>query len=68
MHLRTTRGDPPWWNRDGFKVPRWCRRREILWAIRLSANDVLQRDIEPLPTRSVGRPANAPVVWSAGFL
>jgi hypothetical protein len=33
------------------------------YAIRLPANDVLQRDIEPLLTRPVGRPPNAPVVW-----
>ena len=26
------------------------------------------RDIEPLLTRPVGRPSNAPVVWYAGFL
>ena len=38
------------------------------YAIRLPGNDVLQRDIEPLLTRPVGRPANAPVVWYAGFL
>jgi hypothetical protein len=28
----------------------------------------LLRDIEPLLTRPVGRPSNAPVVWYAGFL
>jgi hypothetical protein len=38
------------------------------YAIRLPANDTLLRDIEPLLTRPVGRPANAPVVWYAGFL
>ena len=38
------------------------------YAIRLPANDALQRDIEPLLTRPVGRPSNAPVVWYAGFL
>src|ERR1017187_377818 len=37
------------------------------YAIRLPANDVLQREIEPLLTRPVGRPSNAPVVWYAGF-
>ena len=30
------------------------------YAIRLPANDALQRDIEPLLTRPVGRPSNAP--------
>jgi hypothetical protein len=38
------------------------------YAIRLPGNDALLRDIEPLLTRPVGRPANAPVVWYAGFL
>ena len=38
------------------------------YAIRLPANDALLRDIEPLLTRPVGRPSNAPVVWYAGFL
>ncbi len=37
------------------------------YAIRLPANDVLQREIEPLLTRPVGRPSNAPVVWYADF-
>jgi hypothetical protein len=38
------------------------------YAIRLPANDALQRDIEPLLTRPVGRPSHAPVVWYADFL
>ena len=38
------------------------------YAIRLPANDVLQRQIEPLLTRPVGRPSNAPEVWYANFL
>ena len=38
------------------------------YAIRLPANDALQRDIEPLLTRPVGRPSHTPVVWYAGFL
>jgi hypothetical protein len=38
------------------------------YAIRLPANDVLQQEIEPLLTRPVGRPSNAPVVWYADFL
>ncbi len=33
------------------------------YAIRLPANDALWRDIEPLLTQPVGRPAKAPVVW-----
>src|SRR5476649_1199074 len=38
------------------------------YAMRLPANDVLQREIEPLLTRPVGRPSNAPVVWYDDFL
>ena len=38
------------------------------YAIRLPGNDVLQREIEPLLTRPVGRPSNAPVVWYDDFL
>ena len=34
----------------------------------MPGNDALLRDTEPLLTRPVGRPANAPVVWYAGFL
>jgi hypothetical protein len=38
------------------------------YTIRLPANEVLQQEIEPLLTRPVGRPSNAPVVWYADFL
>jgi hypothetical protein len=38
------------------------------YAIRLPANEVLQREIAPLLTRPVGRPSNAPVVRYADFL
>jgi hypothetical protein len=37
------------------------------YAIRLPANDILHREIEPLLTRPVGRPSNAPVVRYAEF-
>ena len=39
-----------------------------LYAIRLPANAVLHREIEPLLTRPVGRPPNKPVVWHHDFL
>jgi len=39
-----------------------------LYAIRLPANEVLQREIEPLLTRPVGRPSRKPVVWYHDFL
>jgi hypothetical protein len=38
-----------------------------LYAIRLPANAVLQREIELLLTRPVGRPSNKPVVWYHDF-
>src|ERR1039457_3334533 len=52
----------------------WLEVYEVLetegygYAIRLPANDVLQQEIEPLLTRPVGRPSNAPVVWYDDFL
>ena len=39
-----------------------------LYAIRLPANEVLHREIEPLLTRPVGRPSKKPVVWYHDFL
>jgi len=39
-----------------------------LYTIRLPANDVLQREIEPLLTRPVGRPSNEPLVRYYDFL
>ena len=38
-----------------------------LYAIRLPGNEVLQREIEPLLTRPVGRPSNKPVVRHHDF-
>ena len=40
---------------------RW-KRREVRYAIRLPANDVLMRQIEDLLTRPRGRPSHAPLV------
>ncbi len=39
-----------------------------LYAIRLPANQVLQREVETLLTRPVGRPSNKAVVWHYDFL
>jgi hypothetical protein len=39
-----------------------------LYAIRLPANQVLHREIEPFLTRPVGRPPNRPIVWYHDFL
>ena len=43
-------------------------QRGVKYAIRLPANDNLQRDIEELLTRPVGRPSHKPIVWYKGFL
>jgi hypothetical protein len=40
----------------------------VKYAIRLPANASLERDIEELLTRPVGRPSQKPVVWHKGFL
>ena len=42
--------------------------REVKYAIRLPANDNLQRKITALLTRPVGRPSYKPVVWFKSFL
>ena len=41
--------------------------REVKYAIRLPANDNLERDIAELLTRPVGRPSFKPVVWLKSF-
>jgi len=42
--------------------------RGVKYAIRIPANDSLERDIAELMTRPVGRPSHKPVVWYKGFL
>src|SRR5271169_2323065 len=42
--------------------------RDVKYAIRLPANDNLQRNITELLTRPVGRPSFKPVVWFKSFL
>ena len=42
--------------------------RGVKYAIRIPANDSLQRDIEELLTRPVGRPSKKPLVEFKGFL
>jgi len=42
--------------------------RGVKYAIRISANENLERDIAELLTRPVGRPSHRPVVWYKGFL
>jgi hypothetical protein len=40
----------------------------VKYAIRIPSNDSLERDINELLTRPVGRPSHKPVVWYKGFL
>jgi len=42
-------------------------RERYPYAIRLPANKVLQREIERLLTRPVGRPPNKPIIWYDSF-
>jgi len=42
--------------------------RGVKYAIRIPANDSLQRDIAELLTRPPGRPSHKPVVWYKSFL
>jgi hypothetical protein len=42
--------------------------RGVKYAIRIPANDSLERDISELLTRPVGRPSHEPIVWYKGFL
>ena len=42
--------------------------RGVKYAIRIPANDILQRDIEELLKRPVGRPSKKPLVEYKGFL
>jgi len=42
--------------------------RGVKYAIRIPANDSLERDIAELLTRPVGRPSHKPVTWYKGFL
>src|ERR1017187_7728296 len=43
-------------------------RRGVKYAIRIPANENLERDIAELLTRPLGRPSHKPVVWYKGFL
>ncbi len=43
-------------------------KREVKYAIRIPANDSLERGIAELLTRPVGRPSHKPVVWDKSFL
>jgi len=43
-------------------------KRGVRYAIRIPANDSLERDIAELLTRPLGRPSHRPVVWYKSFL
>lgn len=43
-------------------------QRGVKYAIRIPANESLERDIAELLTRPVGRPSRKPVVWHKSFL
>ena len=42
--------------------------RGVKYAIRIPANENLERDIAELLTRPVGKPSHKPVVWYKSFL
>ncbi len=50
------------------KIYEALEERGVKYAIRLPANDSLERDIAELLTRPVGRLSHKPVVWYKGFL
>ena len=50
------------------RIYRYVEAERYLYAIRLPANAVLQREIEPFLTRPVGRPPMEPVIWYDSFL
>jgi len=61
---RFFRGDAAFANPQVYE---YLEAEGYLYAIRLPANDVLHREVEPLLTRPVARPSNQPVVWYADF-
>jgi len=46
----------------------YLEEKGFLYAIRLPANDVLQKEIEHLLTRPVGRPSKKPIIWYDDFM
>ena len=62
---RSFRGDAAFAKPELYE---YLEEEGYLYAIRLPANEVLYREIEPLLTRLPGRPSNKPVVWHYDFL
>lgn len=58
------RGDAAFANPDLYE---YLEDEGFGYAIRLPANDLLEKEIAHLLKRPVGRPSNAPVVWYEGF-
>jgi hypothetical protein len=50
------------------EVYKALEERDVKYAIRIPANDSLERDIAELLTRPGGRPSHKPVVWYKSFL
>ncbi len=61
---RFFRGDAAFANPDIYT---FLEQERYLYAIRLPANRVLQREIEHLLTRPVGRPPKKPIIWYESF-
>jgi len=59
------RGDAAFAKPELYQAP---EERDVKYAIRLPANDNLQRNIAELLTRPVGRPSYRPVIWFKSFL
>src|SRR5712692_7944774 len=58
---------PIFWRSPGMSR-KVLEERGLKYAIRIPANESLERDIAELLTRPVGRPSHKPVVWYKGFL
>jgi hypothetical protein len=59
------RADPAFAKPEVYEA---LEERNVKYAIRIPANESLERDIAELLTRPVGRPNHKPVVWYKGFL
>ncbi len=49
------------------EVYKYLEEHGFLYAIRLPSNNVLEKEIEPLLKRPVGRPPQKPIVWYQDF-
>ncbi|MDO8636301.1 MAG: IS1380 family transposase [Dehalococcoidia bacterium] len=58
------RGDAAFANPDIYK---YLERHDFFYAIRLPSNEVLQREIQHLMKRPMGRPPKKPIIWYHSF-